>query len=130
VVEPTSETERVRRIQDKTAPRYDRQMGFFEKLLFAVGREWACAQAEGETLEIAIRTGRNPPLYSSDVRLTGVEFSPEMLALARKGAEQLGRSVDLRLGDAQELAFDSATFDTVIITLLSRGTGSAAITAP
>jgi hypothetical protein len=28
-----SETERVRRIQDKTAPRYDRQIRFFERLL-------------------------------------------------------------------------------------------------
>jgi hypothetical protein len=32
-----TETERVRRIQDKEAPRYDRQMGFFERVLFGGG---------------------------------------------------------------------------------------------
>ena len=33
-----AETERVRHIQDKEAPRYDRQMGFFDRILFAGGR--------------------------------------------------------------------------------------------
>jgi ubiquinone/menaquinone biosynthesis C-methylase UbiE len=111
-----TETERVRHIQDKAAPRYDRQMGFFERILFAGGREWACAQLEGEVLEIAIGTGRNMALYPEDVRVTGVELSPEMLALARKRADELGAEVDLRLGDAQELEFDEASFDTVLIT--------------
>src|SRR5512132_785518 len=45
-----TETERVRRIQDKEAPRYDRQMGRFERILFAGGREWACSRVQGEVL--------------------------------------------------------------------------------
>lgn len=112
----TSETERVRRIQDKEAPRYDRQMGFFERVLFEDGREWACAQVRGEVLEIAIGTGRNLPFYADDMPLTGVELSAEMLALARQRAEGLGREVDLRIGDAQALDFEDESFDTVIIT--------------
>jgi ubiquinone/menaquinone biosynthesis C-methylase UbiE len=111
-----SETERVRRIQDKEAPRYDRQMGFFDRILFAGGREWACSQANGEVLELALGTGRNLPYYPADTRLTGIELSPQMLAIGRKRAEELGRDVDLRIGDAQALEFADQSFDTVIVT--------------
>jgi ubiquinone/menaquinone biosynthesis C-methylase UbiE len=111
-----TETQRVRRIQDKEAHRYDRQMGFFERILFGGGREWACAQVEGAVLELAIGTGRNLPYYAGDIRLTGIELSPEMLQIGRKRAEELGRDVDMRIGDAQALEFEDESFDTVIIT--------------
>jgi ubiquinone/menaquinone biosynthesis C-methylase UbiE len=91
-------------------------MGFFERILFAGGREWACAQVTGEVLEIAFGTGRNLPFYANDVRLTAIELSPEMLAIGKKRAAELGREVDLRIGDAQALDFDAESFDTVIIT--------------
>jgi ubiquinone/menaquinone biosynthesis C-methylase UbiE len=111
-----TETERVRRIQDKEAPRYDRQMGFYDRVLFAGGREWACSRVSGEVLELAVGTGRNLPHYTADVRLTGIELSPQMLEIARQRAEQLGRDVDLRIGDAQALELEDHSFDTVIIT--------------
>jgi ubiquinone/menaquinone biosynthesis C-methylase UbiE len=112
-----NETERVRRIQDKTAPRYDRQISFFERILFGGGREWVCSQAEGDVLEIAAGTARNLPFYSADVRITAVELSPEMLAIARRRAEEVGRPAELRLGDAQALDLPDESFDTVVCTL-------------
>jgi len=114
---PPSETERVRRIQDKNAGGYDRQMNFFDRVLFAGGREWACSQAEGEVLEIAIGTGRNLIHYPSGVKLTAIEYSPGMLAIARDRAVKIDREVDLREGDAQALEFPDESFDTVVITL-------------
>jgi ubiquinone/menaquinone biosynthesis C-methylase UbiE len=111
-----TETERVRRIQDKEAPRYDRHMGFFDRILFAGGREWACSQVNGAVLEVAVGTGRNLPYYLADVRLTGIELSPRMLEIGRRRAGELGRDVDLRIGDAQALEFEDQSFDTVIIT--------------
>ena len=111
-----NETDRVRRVQDKHASGYDRQMGFFERLLFGGTREWACSQMKGEVLEIAVGTGRNIPLYPTDVRVTAVELSPQMLALAEARTKELGADVDLRLGDAQALDFEDARFDTVLIT--------------
>ena len=111
------ETERIRQIMDKLAPGYDRQMAFFEKILFGGGREWVCSQAHGEVLEIAIGTGRNLPYYPAGVRLTGIELSPAMLAVAKARANQLGRDVDLRLGDAQALPLPDESFDTVVCTL-------------
>lgn len=111
-----AETARVRGLMDRLAPGYDRQMGLSEKLLFGQAREWACSRARGNVLEIAIGTGRNLPHYLRDVTLTGIELSPAMLALAEARARQLGREVDLRLGDAQALPFPADTFDTVVCT--------------
>jgi len=113
----SGETERVLRLYEKEAHKYDREMRFFEWLLFAGGREWVCSQAEGEVLEIAIGTGRNLPHYRDDVRLTGIELSPAMLEIARTRAGELGREVDLRVGDAQALEFADESFDTVVCTL-------------
>jgi ubiquinone/menaquinone biosynthesis C-methylase UbiE len=110
------ETERVRRLWDRAAPRFDKSMGFFERVLFQGGREWVCSQAEGEVLEIAVGTGRNFPYYPAGIRLTGIEISEEMLGLARARAAELGREFDLRLGDAQSLDFPDASFDTVVCT--------------
>src|SRR5919106_5138102 len=70
------ETERVRGLWDKAAPRFDRMMGFWEKVLFAGGREWACSQASGDVLEIAVGSGRTLPYYPRDARLTAIELSP------------------------------------------------------
>jgi ubiquinone/menaquinone biosynthesis C-methylase UbiE len=106
-----------RRTWAKDAPRYDKQIGFFERRVFgSEHRRWACSRATGDTLEVAIGTGLNLSHYPADVRLTGLDLSPEMLALARERASKLGRSVDLREGDAQELPFPADTFDTVVCT--------------
>ena len=111
------ETERVRRIWDKAAPSYDADIAFFERVLFAGGRQWICSQADVNVLEIAIGTGRNLPFYPPGVQLTGVDFSPAMLQIARRRATDLGIDVDLLVGDAQALEFEDASFDTVVITL-------------
>jgi len=113
----SEETERVRRIQDKEAPRYDRQISFFERILFGGGREWVCSQAEGDVLELAAGTLRNLPHYPDGVSITAVELSPEMLAIGRQRAEELERDADLRVGDVQALDFDDQSFDTVVCTL-------------
>jgi ubiquinone/menaquinone biosynthesis C-methylase UbiE len=112
-----SETERVRRLQDKEAPRYDRQISFFERVLFGGGREWVCSQAEGKVLELAAGTGRNLEHYPQAVQITAVELSPEMITIGRERAEALGREADLQIGDVQELDFPDESFDTVVCTL-------------
>ena len=74
------------------APRYDRMMALAEWLLFGDGRQWACAQATGRVLEVAVGTGRNLACYPADVDLTGVELSPSMLAQAPEPRRCTGRS--------------------------------------
>ena len=108
---------RQKRVWDKTAPGYDRQIGFFEKIWFADGREWLCERAEGNVLEVAVGTGRNLPHYPADVTLTAIELNPAMMAIARQRAADLGREVDFHEGDAEHLPFDDASFDTVVCAL-------------
>ncbi|RSM71657.1 SAM-dependent methyltransferase [Actinoplanes sp. ATCC 53533] len=91
-------------------------MGLFDRYLFAGSRDWICAKATGQTLEVAIGTGLNLPYYPATVAVTGIEWSPAMLDLARHRAEHLGRAVVLREGDAQQLEFPDDTFDTVVCT--------------
>jgi ubiquinone/menaquinone biosynthesis C-methylase UbiE len=116
---PTGETPtaRQRRVWDKSAPSYDKQIAFFEKIQFGGGREWLGERAHGRVLEVAIGTGLNLPHYPANATLTGVELSPAMLAVARQRAADLGRDVDLREGDAEHLPFDGASFDTVVCAL-------------
>jgi len=84
-------TERVRRLYDDVADRYDRWMPLAEKLFLGGGHEWVASAARGRTLEVAIGTGRNLPYYPQDVELTGVDVSPAMLKIARRRARKLGR---------------------------------------
>jgi ubiquinone/menaquinone biosynthesis C-methylase UbiE len=108
---------RVRRIWDRYADRYDRDMRLVERVLFAGGREWVCGQARGDVLEVAVGTGLNLPFYPPGVALTGLDLSPAMLAVARDRAAELGRPVTLGEGNAEVLPFPDASFDTVVCTL-------------
>ena len=106
-----------RRKYAEQASTYDREMDVFERwVLGTEHRGWACSQATGDTLEVAIGTGLNLRHYPDEVRLTGVDLSPEMLAHAEEAAGLLGRKVELREGDAQELPFPDEAFDTVVCT--------------
>ncbi|NUW30309.1 class I SAM-dependent methyltransferase [Nonomuraea sp. SMC257] len=91
-------------------------MAFAERRFFGDTREWLCRQAAGEVLEVAIGTGLNLAHYPDDVRLTGVEWSEAMLAVARSRAHSLGVPADLRQADAQALPYPGACFDTVVCT--------------
>jgi ubiquinone/menaquinone biosynthesis C-methylase UbiE len=111
------EHDRLRRLWDKYAARYDRGIGFCERLQFGGGREWVCAQATGEVLEVAVGTGLNLAHYPAEARVTGIDFSPAMLDVARQRAADLQREVVLTEADAQALPFPDAAFDTVVCTL-------------
>ena len=108
---------RQKRIWDKAAPGYDRQIVFFERNWFSGGREWLGERAHGRVLEVAVGTGRSLPYYPAGATVTGIELSPAMLAIARQRATDLGRDVTLREADAEHLPFDDASFDTVTCAL-------------
>jgi hypothetical protein len=55
-------TARSRRVWDRIAPRYDRDMRRLEPLLFGRdARPAVCAQASGDVLDVAVGTGLNLP---------------------------------------------------------------------
>ena len=112
-----TEAARQKRVWDKSAPSYDKQIAFFEKTWFGGGREWLGERTRGRVLEVAIGTGRNLPHYPAGAAVTGIEVSPAMLAIARQRAAGLGRDADLQEGDAERLPFADASFDTVVCAL-------------
>lgn len=115
--ERANANERRRRQYADEAATYDDESDFTERWLFGPEhRGWACSRANGTTLEVAIGTGLNLPNYPPDVRLTGLDLTPEMLARARSRAADLGIPATFCEGDAQALPFADATFDTVVST--------------
>lgn len=114
---PTSDQRRRwRRYWDRHSRGYDRQMGFFDRVLFRDTRAWICSQATGEVLEVGIGTGLNLEHYPGHVALTGIDLSPAMLEIAQRRARELGRTADLRQGDAEALDFEDQSFDSVVCT--------------
>lgn len=113
----TEANEKRRKAWAKRASSYDKSIGFFERRVFGPDhRSWACGRASGDTLEVAVGTGLNIPLYEPDVRLVGIDLSDAMLEIARSRARDAGRDVDLRTGDAHALSFEDGSFDTVVCT--------------
>jgi ubiquinone/menaquinone biosynthesis C-methylase UbiE len=110
-------TARTRRLYDRYAARYDRDTGWYERVMLGRARQLVCSQARGRVLEVAIGTGRNLPFYPADAALTGVDLSGVMLARARRRAGLVGVEVNLCVADAQALPFADSCLDTVVCTL-------------
>ena len=79
--------------------------------------ERAGAEPGMELLDVACGAGNATiPAAREGARVTGLDFSPELLAIARERAADAMVEVDWVEGDAQELPFDDARFDRVIST--------------
>jgi hypothetical protein len=59
MVQTQDRTEKWHRYWDKKSRGYDREMRFMERALFGDSRSWACSQASGDVLEVAVGTGLN-----------------------------------------------------------------------
>ncbi len=99
---------------DKQAATYDKAMAVWDRRLFGDSREWACGQASGEVLEVAVGTGLNLAYYPDHATVTGLDLSDGMLELAR--ARKVGRPPTLLRGTAHALPFGDGSFDTVVCT--------------
>lgn len=109
--------DRLRHFYDTSAVDYDRWMESYDRAMLGDARKRVCARAGGQTLELAVGTGLNLPFYPPDVRLTAVDASPAMLAIASRRAKETALKVDFRLGDARALELPENHFDTVVSTL-------------
>ena len=110
-------TEQRRKRYNRIAPCYGLVDAFTQQASQA-WREDLWRQARGRILEVGVGTGANFPLHAPTARVTGIDLAERMLALAKERAGRLGRSVDLRRGDVQELAFPDASFDTAVATFV------------
>jgi ubiquinone/menaquinone biosynthesis C-methylase UbiE len=97
-------TAKHQRVWDKAAAGYDKQIALFDRIQFTGGREWLAERAQGRVLEVAIGTGRSLPYYATEITLTGIELSPQILTIAQNRAAELGITAELRQGDAARLS--------------------------
>ncbi|MCQ8116006.1 class I SAM-dependent methyltransferase [Methylomonas rosea] len=111
----TADSTKVRQRYDRLAPYFDGLEGFLEGLLFRRLRKKLWSQVSGaHVLEVGVGTGKNFPFYPEDARITGIDFSPKMLEMARRKQQRKQIAVDLALMDVQALDYADNSFDTVI----------------
>lgn len=96
------------------APVYDKTFG----VITNVGRRNAVAyinKLSGSVLEVGVGTGLSLQHYKSDLDVTGIDFSADMLAKAQAKVERLSLEnvVALHQMDARDLDFPDDSFDTV-----------------
>ena len=111
----SADSNTIRQRYDRLAPWFDGLEGFLEGLLFRSLRKKLWAQAAGpHILEVGVGTGKNFPFYPDDARITAIDFSPKMLAMAQRKQQRKQIAVDLALMDVQSLDYADNSFDTVI----------------
>lgn len=110
----TSET--VRKAYRRYARYYDLVFG----AIFHPGRKTAIehlhCRSGDRLLEVGVGTGLSLSMYPSDVHVTGIDLSQDMLAHARKrvAEEGLSQVEDLVQMDAQKMTFPDSSFDKVV----------------
>lgn len=74
--------------------------------------------ARGHVLELGCGGGINMEFYHPDriASFTGLDPSPELLAMSRAAAARCGIAADIRGGVGEAMPFESGQFDTVVTT--------------
>ena len=107
--------DKIRQRYDRLAPWFDSLEGFLEGLIFRRLRKKLWSMAEGEhILEVGVGTGKNFRFYPEQALMTAIDFSPNMLAQARRKQERKQLTVNLELMDVERLYFADNCFDTVV----------------
>jgi SAM-dependent methyltransferase len=102
----------------RTARLLDAGMRAADRAGLRRARSRVAGPAHGDTLEIGIGTGSNLGVYRAGTVVHGIDVSAPALAIAAERADRAGRAVALLEGDAADLPFDDATFDTVVATFV------------
>ena len=81
----------------------------------------------GRLLEVGVGTGSSLPHYRSDLEVTAIDFSPEMLKKARNRVVSQGLSNIKRLSvmDVMNLEFADSSFDIIVAAYVLAATGNA-----
>jgi ubiquinone/menaquinone biosynthesis C-methylase UbiE len=109
-------TEATRRRYQRNARFYDLMGNGMEKQ-HGPWREELWNRVSGpKVLEVGVGTGRNMPYYPDGVDITAIDLTPGMLERARVRAQELTKSIQLKLGDVQRLEYPDQTFDSVVAT--------------
>jgi phosphatidylethanolamine/phosphatidyl-N-methylethanolamine N-methyltransferase len=112
-------TEAVKRRYNRMAPLFDLMERRDGGSRFRQWRALLWSKVEGSNvLEVGVGTGANFPYYPADIQVTAIDFSANMLKLARKKVSREDAEVILEEMDVQDLRFAENTFDTVVASLV------------
>lgn len=98
------------------APVYDRIASFRAQRRRSI--ELLAPRAGEHVLISGAGTGADLDHLPAGPRVTAVDIAPAMVARIRSRAQALGRDVDARVGDAQDLHLPDASVDAVILHLI------------
>lgn len=109
------EEDAVRSAYKRWAPIYDSTFG----RISTIGRRHVVDvlnQRSGSVLEVGVGTGLSLSEYKRDLKITGIDLSPDMLERARERVanERLDHVSGLYEMDASDLQFPDNSFDTVV----------------
>ena len=113
-----TQTAQVKNRYNKIARYYDKAEFLVENMYFKKIRKETLSKLQGDILEIGIGTGKNIPYYNRQVKLTGIDISPEMLEKAKQKFRDKALIKNLTLMDAQDLDFADNSFDYVTGTFI------------
>lgn len=89
-----------------------------ERKALAPVRDRLLAGLQGDVLEIGCGPGATFPHYEAGARVTAVDYSEHMLALAAEAARDAEADITLRQANAMALPFEDASFDAVVFSLV------------
>ncbi|KAI95853.1 SAM-dependent methlyltransferase [Rhodomicrobium udaipurense JA643] len=115
VNQPSLDDNAVREAYRWWAPIYDYSFG----MIAGPGRRLAVDklnEENGRILEVGVGTGLSLPRYRTDLDVTGIDLSPEMLSKAAQRVNRLGlRRKTLLVMDASRLSFADESFDAAAV---------------
>jgi ubiquinone/menaquinone biosynthesis C-methylase UbiE len=108
----SSMTKTIKQRYNRTALYYD----WMDRMINDEFRIKALSYARGKVLEVGVGTGKNLSYYPEGCQVTGIDFSPGMLARAKKKVHLARVPVTLLEMDAEQMDFPDDTFDTIVAT--------------
>ncbi|MCD2449501.1 methyltransferase domain-containing protein [Methylicorpusculum oleiharenae] len=105
----------IKKRYDRLAPYFDGLEAMMEGLMFKKWRKRLWVKVEGDhILEVGVGTGKNFTFYPHTARMTAIDFSEKMLAIAEQKKARKFIDVDLQVMDVEGLWFADNSFDTVV----------------
>lgn len=110
----SNNSEKIKNRYNRISKVYDILEKPMESIFSSEWRDITIGKIEGQKLlEVGVGTGKNLVYYPESLDVTGIDFSIKMLEKAKEKTKDLNHIKLIKM-DAQNMAFNDNTFDTVV----------------